>query len=167
MASTSVSYISHDCRLWLAGEFPFSRVFEIILLQRSLQMMLDQIRPYAEPCPKSDLSVSLSPEGQSFECEQYPWLTTFGEGPRPIINIKTWYAARGHPFIGTSLRRGDHVPFFKGFDQWFHSIPLTHNATTLSGIGEVSGTFIWLLVLLKEICPRGNNKVIIYFLISW
>ena len=31
---------------------------------------------------------------------------------------------------------------------------------------ETTYAMHWPL-LLKEICPRGNNKVIIYFLISW
>ena len=31
----------------------------------------------------------------------------------------------------------------------------------------INGMVVSCMAILKEICPRGNNKVIIYFLISW
>ena len=34
-------------------------------------------------------------------------------------------------------------------------------------IGQAEELLNNILKNLKEICPRGNNKVIIYFLISW
>ena len=41
--------------------------------------------------------------------------------------------------------------------------PKDHNKSALD---EFFVIFVNLPVLLKEICPRGNNEVIIYFLIS-